>query len=85
VHCGESKKESADSDLSHARGTYAFRLLADELSFTIDGSFKMGDILWRDQDGYLYIVDQKETGSYHLHHVASTVAVEHLDQLPEMK
>jgi hypothetical protein len=25
------------------------------------------------------------TGSYHLHHVASTVAVEHLDQLPEMK
>jgi hypothetical protein len=26
-----------------------------------------------------------KTGSYHLHHVASTVAVEHLDQLPEMK
>jgi hypothetical protein len=25
------------------------------------------------------------TGSYHLHHVAPTVAVEHLDQLPEMK
>jgi hypothetical protein len=25
------------------------------------------------------------TGSYHLHHVASIVAVEHLDQLPEMK
>ncbi|KIJ93856.1 hypothetical protein K443DRAFT_111437, partial [Laccaria amethystina LaAM-08-1] len=28
---------------------------------------------------------QSPTGSYHLHHVAPTVAVEHLDQLPEMK
>ena len=28
---------------------------------------------------------QARTGSYHLHHVAPTLAVEHLDQLPWMK
>jgi hypothetical protein len=32
-----------------------------------------------------FVCGSGATGSYHLHHVASTVAVEHLDQLPEMK
>jgi hypothetical protein len=37
------------------------------------------------EDSRLDHWDGEWTGSYHLHHVASTVAVEHLDQLPEMK